>query len=202
MFILLIACINYINLTTARSSLRAKEIGIRKVSGAVKTSLIRQFLTESIVVALLASVVALIMAQLLLPSINSITSKHLSLIPDDNYLILTAVIIFATVIGLIAGFYPALYLSSFEPIRVLKGEKFSGLRKFNLRKVLVVTQFTISIALIIGTIIVIQQTNFIQNAKLGLDKDHVLMISDIGYLERADKVKIKNDLLQIPEIKK
>ena len=202
LFILLIACINYINLTTARSSLRAKEIGIRKVSGAVKTSLIRQFLTESILVALLASFVSLIMAQLLLPSINTITAKHLSLTPHGNYSILAAVITFAVVIGFIAGFYPALYLSSFEPIKVLKGEKFSGLRKFSLRKILVVTQFTISIVLIIGTIVVIQQTNFIQNAKLGLDKGQVLMINDVGYLERSERTKIKNDLLQIPEVKK
>src|SRR5438477_6825811 len=139
---------------------------------------------------------------MLLPSINTITAKHLSLMPGGNYFILAAVIVFALLIGLIAGFYPALYLSSFEPIKVLKGEKFSGLKKFSLRKVLVVTQFTISIALIIGTIIVIQQTNFIQNAKLGHDKDHVLMINDIGYLERSERTKIKNDLLQIPEIKK
>jgi putative ABC transport system permease protein len=202
LFILLIACINYINLTTARSSLRAKEIGIRKVSGAIKASLIRQFLAESILVSLLSSIVALIIAQMLLPSINTITAKHLSLVPGGNYFVLAAVIGFALLIGLIAGFYPALYLSSFEPIKVLKGEKFSGLGKLSLRKVLVVTQFTISIALIIGTIIVIQQTNFIQNAKLGLDKDHVLMINDIGYLERSERAKIKNDLLQMPQVKK
>jgi putative ABC transport system permease protein len=202
LFILLIACINYINLTTARSSLRAKEIGIRKVSGAVRTSLIRQFLAESVLVGLLAGFAALIMAQLLLPSINSITSKHLSLIQQGNYLILTSVILFALFIGLVAGFYPALYLSSFEPIKVLKGEKFSGFRKFSLRKVLVITQFTISIALIIGTIVVIRQTKFIQNAKLGLDKDHVLMINDIGYLSGSEKQKLKNDLLQIPSVKK
>jgi len=201
-FILLIACINYINLTTARSSLRAKEIGIRKVSGAFRFSLVRQFLAESTLVALLAGFASLAMAQLLLPSVNAITAKHLSLVPNGNYFILTAVILFAIIIGLVAGFYPALYLASFEPIKVLKGEKFSGLRSFSLRKVLVVTQFTISIALIIGTIVVIRQINFIQNAKLGLDKDHVLMINDIGYLSRPERTKIKNDILQIPGVKK
>jgi len=127
LFILLIACINYVNLTTARSSLRAKEIGIRKVSGAVKSLLIRQFLTESVLVALLAAVFALVLTQLLLPSINSITGKHLSLIPNGSYFIVLAVFAFAVLTGLIAGFYIALYLPSFQPIIDLKGEKFTGL---------------------------------------------------------------------------
>jgi len=202
LFILLIACINYVNLTTARSSLRAKEIGIRKVAGAIKSLLIRQFLAESVLVALLAAVFALVLAQLLLPSINGITGKHLSLIPNGNYFIVLTVFVFAVLTGLIAGFYPALYLSSFQPIKVLKGEKFSGLKKFSLRKVLVVTQFTISIALIIGAIIVMQQVKFIQDRKLGVDKDHVVMINDVGYLPRSEKQKLKNDLLQIPSVRK
>src|SRR5262249_21005781 len=153
--------------------------GIRKVSGAVKSSLIRQFLSESVLIALLAGIVAVAFSQLLLPAINSITGKHLSLVPNGNYFILTAVFVFAVLIGLIAGFYPALFLSSFEPVRVLKGGRLSGMKTFSLRKVLVVTQFTISIALIIGTIIVIRQINFIQNAKLGLNKDHVVMLNDV-----------------------
>jgi putative ABC transport system permease protein len=202
LFILLIACINYVNLTTARSSLRAREIGIRKVSGALRSALIRQFLTESILISLLAAIVALAMAQLLLPAINTITGKDLSLTPGGNYMALLIVLVFAIVLGLIAGIYPALFLSSFEPIKVLKGEKLSGFRRFSLRKVLVVTQFTISIALIIGTIIVIQQINFIQNAKLGLNKDHVIVMNDVGYLNRSDKQKLKNDLLQLPGVKK
>ncbi|HEV8272328.1 MAG TPA: ABC transporter permease [Chitinophagaceae bacterium] len=201
LFILIIACINYVNLTTARSSLRAREIGIRKVSGAVRGALIRQFLIESILVSSLAAIVALIIAQLLLPTINNITGKSLSLILHGNYFILLLIFGFAVLLGAIAGFYPALFLSSFEPIKVLKGERLSGFRRFGLRKILVVTQFTISIALIIGTIIVIQQINFVQNAKLGLDKDHVMMIKDVGYLSRAERQKLKNDLLQIPTIK-
>jgi putative ABC transport system permease protein len=201
LFILLIACINYVNLTTARSTLRAREIGIRKVSGAIKKSLIAQFLAESVLITLIAAAIAILMAQLFLPAINTITGKNLSLVSEGNYILL-AVLVFAILIGLIAGFYPALYLSSFEPIKVLKGERFSGLRKFSLRKVLVVTQFTISIALIIGAIIVIKQINFIQNAKLGLNNDHVLMINDIGYLSWAERQKLKNDLLQVPGVKK
>ncbi len=201
LFILLIACINYINLTTARSSLRAREIGIRKVSGAVRGALIRQFLTESVLISLLAAIVALIMAQLLLPAINTITGKGLSLVPQGNYFILVLIFCFAIVLGLIAGFYPALFLSSFEPVKVLKGERLSSLRRFSLRKVLVVTQFTISIALIIGTITVIKQINFIQSAKLGLNKDQVVIINDVGYLSRPEKQKLKNDLLQLPDVK-
>src|SRR5688572_3271449 len=202
LFILLIACINYVNLTTARSSLRAREIGIRKVSGAIKKSLIFQFLAESVLITLIAAAIAIVMAQLFLPAINSITGKNLSLVSEYNSPILLAVLAFAVLIGLIAGLYPALYLSSFEPVKVLKGERFSGLRKFSLRKVLVVTQFSISIALIIGAIIVIKQINFIQNAKLGLNNDHVLMINDIGYLTWAERQKLKNDLLQVPGVKK
>jgi putative ABC transport system permease protein len=201
LFILIIACINYVNLTTARSSLRAREIGIRKVSGAVRGALIRQFLTESVLVSLLAAIVSLAMAQLVLPGINTITGKDLSLFPHGNYFILLLVVGFAVLLGVIAGFYPAIFLSSFEPIKVLKGERLSGFRRFSLRKVLVVTQFTISIALIIGSIIVIQQIDFVQNAKLGINKDHVMMLNDVGYLNRADRQKLKNDLLQLPGVK-
>jgi putative ABC transport system permease protein len=201
LFVLLIACINYVNLTTARSSLRAREIGIRKVSGAVRGALIRQFLSESMVISLLAAIVALAMAQLLLPTINRITGKELSLMPHGNYYVVASVFLFAIVPGIIAGIYPAVFLSSFEPVKVLKGETLSGYKKFSLRKVLVVTQFAISIALIIGTMIVIQQITYIQNAKLGLNKDHVIIVNDVGYLSRSDKQKLKNDLLQIPAVK-
>ena len=200
-FILLIACINYINLTTARSSLRAREIGIRKVSGAVRSALVRQFLTESVLISFLAALVALILAELLLPGINSITGKSLSLLYRGSFLVPIIVLGFAVALGIIAGFYPALFLSSFEPAKVLKGEKLTGIGKFTLRKVLVVAQFTISIALIIGTMIVIRQIRFIQNAKLGLNKDHVLMINDAGYLARSERQKLVNDLRQIPGIK-
>jgi putative ABC transport system permease protein len=201
LFVLIIAGINYINLTTARSSLRAREIGIRKVSGAVRGALIRQFLIESILVSLLAAIVALIFAQLAIPTINNITGKSLTLLPQGHYLILLLTFGFAILLGIIAGFYPALFLSSFEPIKILKGEKLSGFRGFSLRKVLVVTQFTISIALIIGTFIIIEQISFVQNAKLGLDKDHVMMINDVGYLERSQRQKLKNEFLQIPGVK-
>jgi putative ABC transport system permease protein len=201
LFILIIACINYINLTTARSSLRAKEIGIRKVSGAVKSALLRQFLTESMLTALLAAILAVLVAWALLPVINNVTGKHLSLAPGGSYVELIIVFVFALFIGLMAGAYPALYLSSFEPVRILKGEKLSGTRGLSLRKVLVVTQFTISIALIIGTIVVMEQIRFIQNAKLGLNKEQVVVINDAGYLDRSQRETLKTDMSQIPGVK-
>ena len=201
LFILLIACINYINLTTARSALRAKEIGIRKVSGAVRGALIRQFLAESIIVALLSALLALAIAELLLPGINLITQKNLELFAAPNPRIMGGVLLFAILIGFGAGLYPAFFLSSFEPVRVLKGSSLGITSKFNLRKVLVVTQFTISIALIIGTLVVAQQINFIQHAKLGLNKDHVIMINDFGYLTRSERRSLKNSLQQISGVK-
>ena len=202
LFILLIACINYINLTTARSTLRAKEIGVRKVSGAVRAALIRQFLAESIVIAVLSALLALAIAELLLPGINLITQKNLALFGVPNPWIIGGVILFAILIGLGAGLYPAFYLSSFEPVKVLKGTSLGITSKFNLRKVLVVAQFTISIALIIGTLVVAQQISFIQNAKLGLNKDHVIMVNDFGYLSRSERHSLKNSLQQIPGVKK
>jgi putative ABC transport system permease protein len=201
-FILLIACMNHVNLTTARSSLRAKEIGIRKIAGAVKSSLIKQFLGESVLFALLAALVAIVIAKFLLPTVNNITGKQLALIPHENYLIILSVFVFAILIGLFAGFYPALYLSSFEPVKVLKAGKLSSIKNFSLRKVLVVAQFTISITLIIATIIIIQQISFIQTAKLGLNKDNVIIVNDTYYLNRDETTALKNEWMQVPGVKK
>ncbi len=203
LFVILIACINYINLTTARSSLRAKEIGIRKVSGAFKTLLIRQFLFESVVTALLALLLAVGFTLLLLPVINQLTQKSLFLFEPANTTLLIAALGTAVLIGLVAGIYPALYLSSFKPVIVLKGLKMSGNKVFNLRKALVVFQFTISVAMIAGTLIVMRQVNFIQDAKLGLNKDQVMIIQGAGQLpSRASFEGLKNDLLEIPAVKK
>ncbi|HYK47547.1 MAG TPA: ABC transporter permease [Parafilimonas sp.] len=200
LLILLIAAINYINLVTARSSLRAKEVGIRKVSGAYKSSLIKQFLLESVVTCMLASAVALIIAQLLLPVVNSITQKQLSLFSSDNYFTIYFLGA-ALLIGVVAGLAPALYLSSFKPIVVLKGSKMNERNVFNLRKALVVIQFTISISLIAGACIIYQQVNYIQNAKLGLNKDQVLLIRDYGAVSPPTANSFENALLQIPGVK-
>lgn len=200
LLIVLIAAINYINLVTARSSLRAKEIGIRKVSGAYKTSLIKQFLLESVVTCLLASVVALIIAQLLLPVVNNTTQKQLSLFTPGNYI--TAYFLAgALIIGLLSGLVPAFYLSSFKPIIVLKGNKINERGVFNLRKALVVLQFTISIVLISGACIIYKQVNYIQDAKLGLNKDQVLILKDYGALSKPTANAFENALRQIPGVR-
>jgi putative ABC transport system permease protein len=141
------------------------------------------------------------LAQLFLPAVNHITQKNLSLIPGGNFLFLLAVFAFAILIGLIAGFYPAIYLSSFKPVKVLKGQLLTGIHTLSLRKVLVVTQFTISIALIVGTIVVVRQVSFVQNAKLGLDKEHIIMVNDFGFLSRSERQSLKSNILGIPGIK-
>jgi putative ABC transport system permease protein len=197
-FILLIASINYINLSTAKSSLRAKETGIRKVSGAERTSLVFQFLLESIVLCVAATAFGLAIAFALIPMINDLTLKTLEIAMTMEILLyLFGVTLF---VGVFAGLFPALYLSSFKPVAVLKGFKLNERGALNLRKSLVVVQFTISIALIIGAIVIVQQMNFLQSAKLGFDKDQVLIVQNAGGLSRADKQAFLNSLNQLPGV--
>jgi putative ABC transport system permease protein len=200
LFILLIAAINYINLSTAKSAVRAKEIGIRKVSGAIRGSLVKQFLLESVVTCLIASLLAVIIAQLLTPLVNSITQKQLTII--GNPIVIVYLLIAAVLIGLLAGIFPALYLSSFKPISVLKGFKMNESGALNLRKSLVVVQFTISIALIIGALIIAQQINYIRSAKLGFDQDQVAVIQNAGFISTADRSAFLNSARQLPGVKK
>jgi putative ABC transport system permease protein len=200
LFILLIAAINYINLSTAKSSLRTKEIGVRKVSGAMRGSLIKQFLFESLVICFLSSLLAIVIAQLLIPMVNNITLKQLSVI--GNPLTLGFMILAALFVGLIAGLFPALYLSSFKPILVLKGLKLNERGALTLRKALVVVQFTISSVLIIGALIIAQQMKFIQNAKLGIDKEQVIVIKHGGSMPVSDRDAYLNTIKRIPTVKK
>jgi putative ABC transport system permease protein len=198
LFIIIIACINYINLSTARSSLRAKEIGVRKVAGAAKSALIRQFIIESVLITLLAAVIALIIAQLVLPAINTITHKDLFLFHGNTHLLISllgAVIL----IGALAGLYPAFYLSSFDPARVLKGDRIVN-KTLSLRKILVVVQFVISIVLITGALVINKQVKYIQSAKLGFDKEQVVMINDAGSLSRSTRRSLKNEFTRIPGV--
>lgn len=199
LFIILIAAINYMNLATAKASIRAKEIGVRKVAGAFRISLIKQFLIESVITCLIASVLAIILAQLLLPFVNDLTGKQLSIF--SNIRLLFYVVAGALILGLIAGLFPALYLSSFKPITVLKGLKLNEKEALGLRKILVVVQFTISIVLIIGAIVISQQMHYLMSAKLGLDIDRVITISNVGFLSHSDRNAFKNELAQIPGIK-
>ncbi|HXB10064.1 MAG TPA: ABC transporter permease [Puia sp.] len=199
LFILLIACINYMNLSTARSALRAKEIGIRKVSGAQRHEIIAQFLSESILISWLAIILAAALTLLTLPWINGLTGLHLSAQILLHWNILVPLILTPFVIGLLSGLYPALFLSSFQPVKVLKGLFKAGGNTVNFRKVLVVMQFAISIVLLISTAIVFQQLRFMQNASLGFDKEHILTL---GYNNGLDKTfeSFRDALQQDPHV--
>lgn len=178
---LLIACINFMNLSTAGSSKRAREVGVRKVMGSEKSELVGQFLTESILLTFLALVLAILLSIVALPVFNELSGKKLSLQWDVVPGLIPALIGFGLFVGVFAGSYPAFFLSSFKPITVLKGGssviKFSSSGKsFNLRSGLVVFQFFMSIILIVGTTVVYQQLQFIRNKKLGYNKDQVIVI--------------------------
>ena len=199
-FILLIAGINYVNLTTAKASVRAKEIGVRKVTGALRSSLIAQFLVESVITCLLAAVLAVIFAQLLLPVANALTLKQLTVIGNPG--VLGYMLVGVLLLGMIAGFFPAIYLSSFKPIAVLKGLKVGEKGTLNLRKTLVVVQFTISIVLIIGVLIISQQMRYLQSAKLGLNKEQVIVVKNADAMTATQRNVFQNTLLQVQEVKK
>lgn len=197
-FILLIACINFMNLSTARSAKRSKEVGIRKVVGAMRGSLIRQFIGESMLLTCMAVGIALLLMVLFLPVFNQMTEKQLRLpFSDAGFWIKLA---FITVItGLIAGSYPALFLSSFQPIKVLKSFVPQGHGAIWFRKGLVVFQFVISIVLITGTIVVSRQVNFIQHRNLGYDRENLLYIPMKGNI--AQKAALfKEEALRLPGI--
>lgn len=174
-FVLLLACINFMNLSTARSERRAKEVGIRKTVGSLRGQLIWQFLCESILVAFIAFVFAIVLTQLILPWFNQVADKKLTILWSNTWF-WAAGFGFTILTGFVAGSYPALYLSSFKPIKVLKGTFKVGRFASMPRKVLVVTQFTVSVALIIGTIIVYQQIQHTKNRPVGYKQDGLVMI--------------------------
>ncbi len=175
--ILLIACINFMNLSTARSDKRAKEVGIRKTLGSSKMRLIAQFMAESITISMIAVFLAIGLIELFLPVFNNISGKEVSLGLFDNAYSVPLLFLFSIVVGIVAGSYPAFYLSSFLPVRVLKSGSGRTNRKSVLRSILVIFQFTVSIALFIGTFIIYQQLHYVQEKNLGLNKDLVLVIS-------------------------
>ena len=199
-FIILIAGINYVNLATAKASVRAKEVGIRKVAGAFRSALVNQFLLESVITCLIAAALAVLIAQLLLPVVNTLTQKHLTVIGNPS--VVGCLTLSALFLGIVAGFFPATYLSSFKPIAVLKGLKFGERNTVNLRKALVVIQFTISTVLIIGALIISQQIHFVQSAKLGLNKDQVVLVKNAGFMSQPDRNAFQSTALQIPGVKK
>ncbi len=197
--ILLIACINFTNLSTARSSGRAKEVGIRKTLGSNQASLIRQFLIETMLMSFLAMLFALLLVELFLPTFNSIANKQLSLNIFDNFYAVPLLILFVFFVGLIAGIYPAFVLSSLTPIKVLRGKIQRSSTKSVLRNFLVILQFSISIILIVGTFIIASQLDYVQNKELGFNRNEILIIKktdDIGRNIRS----FKYDLSQIGSI--
>jgi putative ABC transport system permease protein len=194
-FMLIVACINFINLSTAGASKRAKEVGVRKVAGSLRWQLISQFLSESVLVSLIALVTAIALVKLALPAFNEIAGKQLGLSLQP----LLAFIALGLLVGVVAGIYPAFYLSSFRPVAVLKGRVTGNSKSFGLRSTLVVFQFFISVALIIGTIVVYRQMRFIQNKNLGYDKDQLLVIPNSYVLGKNEQV-FKQEMLQDPRV--
>ncbi len=197
LFILLIAVINFVNLSTARSEKRAKEVGIRKAIGSSRLKLMGQFTTESILLTGLSVIIALVLVQLMLPGFNQIAGRQLTLPLFTNVYTIPALLAFTLIVGLLAGSYPAFFLSSFRPVDVLK----SGVqkRKSSLRSLLVITQFSISITLILGMIIIRNQLGYLQHKDLGFNKEHLLSINNAKVL--GDKLKaFKAELLKNPAI--
>lgn len=197
LFILGVACINFMNLATARSSRRAKEVGLRKTVGAGRMQIIIQFLSESLFISFLALLIAILLVCLLLPAFNNLTGKQIVLQVFDRKIILmlVCVVLFT---GLISGSYPALFLSGFKPVKVLKGDvkRMSAARVF--RNSLVVLQFVVSIMLLVGTIVVYKQLNFIKNMNLGFEKSDLVympMMGDLYYKKDATKIALHNNAL-------
>lgn len=194
-FMLIIACINYMNMATARSARRAKEIGIRKVAGSSKRQLIAQFLMESILITVVSLVISLVIIYFLLPVFNTLAGKFISfqsLINPTTLMILFGIIVF---VGLLGGSYPAFYLSKFQPITVLKGALAKGSSNVTLRRVLVVTQFSISMVMLICTWVVYDQLQYMRNKDLGFSKDQVLnVVADANEDIRAKISALQNEV--------
>lgn len=200
-FMLIIACVNYMNMSTARSTNRAKEVGLRKVIGAHRISLIRQFLSESIVLAIIALILSLIITILILPYFNELAGKEIFVADLFKPFTVISVLLITLFVGLVSGSYPSFYLSSFLPVMVLKGtlpREGKGL----LRKILVIFQFVLSVALIIGTIVVSSQQRFIQNKDLGMNKENLLLIPsrDTTFINNQLR-SFKEELTRNPNIK-
>jgi putative ABC transport system permease protein len=197
-FILILAIVNFMNLATARSADRAKEVGIRKVLGSLRSYLIRQFLAESILITGISVLFALLLSYGLLPYFNELSGKSISF-PWANPIFWIAMILLAILIGILAGIYPAFFLSAFKPATILRGKISQGSRSSLVRSILVVFQFAISIMLLIGTAAVYNQLNFIQHKKLGFNKDQVIVIDDT-YVLGNQIHSFRDELVKDPRI--
>ncbi|MBV9963155.1 MAG: FtsX-like permease family protein, partial [Parafilimonas sp.] len=196
LFTLLIACINFMNLATARSSKRSAEVGVRKVLGAEKNSLIQQFLGESILMSLIAFVFAIAITELLLPAFNAVSGRHLALSFTDDIFIVLSFLLLSIITGLLAGSYPAFYLSSFKPVKVLKGRFSNSLSAIALRKGLVIFQFIISVVLIVASVVIANQMQYLRSADLGFDKDQQVIVPLRSGTAKNMYTSFKNELLK------
>lgn len=200
-FILLIACFNFTNLSTARSLSRAKEVGLRKVVGAERSQVVKQFLGEAGFFAMISLVIALGIAYLVLPVFNQLSERELSLDLNRNLSLVIMLFLLVLFVGLLAGIYPAVILSSFKPVEVLKGKLFKTGKKISFGRVLVTLQFVVSIVLIAATILVNQQLKFLQNKKLGFDKDNVVVLTLPKNLDTTRLETFKAALINNPGIR-
>ena len=199
--ILVVAIINYVNLATAKSAARAKEVGIRKVSGGSKSGLIIQFLVESLIIVGIATLIALLLVFILMPSFNQLTGKDLSLGLINNIPGILSLVALVIIIGIASGFYPAFVLASFNPAVVLKGTMSPGSMSKRLRGLLVVFQFTVSIIIIIGSIIVYNQLNLLTEKDLGFNKDNLIIIRRVdAFWQQLEP--FRTQLLEIPGVEK
>ncbi len=200
LFILLIACINYMNLSTARSTLRAREIGIRKTIGAQRKEIIIQFLSETVLVSWIAMLLAFVLCWALLPWLNKISSQNLDINVLLKWKIIGPIILVPFVVGILSGIYPAIFMSSFQPVKVLKGLVKTGRGNISFRHILVTLQFAISIILIIATTVVFSQMRYMQQKSLGFDKDHIITMPYVsGLNDKYDA--FRNELLRNSNIK-
>ncbi|HEY8784512.1 MAG TPA: FtsX-like permease family protein, partial [Mucilaginibacter sp.] len=199
LFILIIACVNFMNLSTARSSNRAREVGVRKVLGSSRTYLVIQFLTESILVTLAATIIAFFAAMALLPAFNQLAGKDIAINSQTLAWLLPALLLIVLTVGALAGSYPAFFLSAFQPVDVLKGKLSAGFKGGGLRSFLVVFQFSISIFLIIGTLVIYKQLNYVQNKDLGYNRNQVLIVQNTFELNNQAKT-FKQEVKQLPGV--
>jgi len=201
LFVLLIACINYMNLTTARFANRGKEIAVRKVAGAVRANLVSQFLSEAFVMAVLALILALVITKLVLPSFNAFAEKQLELTVSTDYRIWTGIFATVTLVGLFAGSYPAIFQSGLKPLLLLKNKVQQGKGHLSLRKGLVVFQFALSIMMIIATLVVFLQMKYVNTANMGFNKEQLVAVDINSGAVRRGAETIKSEYAKIPGIK-
>ncbi|WP_242093929.1 ABC transporter permease [Aestuariivivens sediminicola] len=199
LFILILACINFMNLTTARSSGRAKEVGIRKVLGTGKKALIGQFLTESILISILALIIGLLFVKLSLGWFNGMSGKEMEMSNLLTPEFIIFLILFPFMVGTFAGIYPAFFMSRFQPVTVLKGKLGTGHKKNTLRNFLVIFQFTTSIILIVGTVVIYKQLNYIQNSKVGFNKEQMLLVNNSGVPQETRK-SLRDEIEQLTDV--